>query len=186
MFLSIQQTNTYRSYALQRHRPLTLPSTIELPTATDDPTEHAPPLTGFIHLVTLFKPFDDKFVALWNKTRDDCSPAYLSALQKQLSDALPAYLNSTESQAAELRVNQQWLRNVVWQLGISNGCVSSGNDNPSMTFQYPVEISRDLIAMTAGFSPHSMDVHGVGLVRSTPPIHYTTLTNSPRSRNSST
>ncbi|KFX89540.1 hypothetical protein V490_06953 [Pseudogymnoascus sp. VKM F-3557] len=153
-----------RSYALQRHRPLTLPSTIELPTATDDPTEHSPPLTGFIHLVTLFKPFDDKFVALWNKTRDDCSPAYLSALQKQLSDALPAYLNSTESQAAELRVNQQWLRNVVWQLGISNGCVSSGNDNPSMTFQYPVEISRDLIAMTAGFSPHSMDVHGVGLV----------------------
>ncbi|KFY73980.1 hypothetical protein V499_05963 [Pseudogymnoascus sp. VKM F-103] len=153
-----------RSYALQRHRPLTLPSTIELPTANDDPTEHSPPLTGFIHLVTLFKPFDDKFVALWNKTRDDCSPAYLSALQKQLSDALPAYLNSTESQAAELRVNQQWLRNVVWQLGISNGCVSSGNDNPSMTFQYPVEISRDLIAMTAGFSPHSMDVHGVGLV----------------------
>ncbi|OBT74583.1 hypothetical protein VF21_07520 [Pseudogymnoascus sp. 05NY08] len=153
-----------RSYALQRHRPLTLPSTIELPTANDDPTEHSPPLTGFIHLVTLFKPFDDKFVALWNKTRDDCSPAYLSALQKQLSDALPAYLNSTESQAAELRVNQQWLRNVVWQLGISNGCVSSGNDNPSMTFQYPVEISRDLIAMTAGFSPHSMEVHGVGLV----------------------
>jgi hypothetical protein len=33
-----------------------------------------------------------------------------------------------------------------------------------MTFQYPVEISRDLIAMTAGFSPHSMEVHGVGLV----------------------
>ncbi|OBT61751.1 hypothetical protein VE03_09109 [Pseudogymnoascus sp. 23342-1-I1] len=153
-----------RSYALQRHRPLTLPSTIELPTANDDPTEHSPPLTGFLHLVTLFKPFDDKFVALWNKTRDDCSASYLSALQKQLSESLPAYLNSTESQAAELRVNQQWLRNVVWQLGISNGCVSSGNDNPSMTFQYPVEISRDLIAMTAGFSPHSMDVHGVALV----------------------
>ena len=87
---------------------------------------------------------------------------------KQLSDALPAYLNSIESQAVELRVNQQWLRNVVWQLGISNGCVSSGNNNPKMTVQYPVENPRVLIAMIAGFSPHLMEVHGVGLVRLNP------------------
>lgn len=136
--------------------------------------------------MTLFKPFDDKFVALWNKTRDDCSPAYLSALQKQLTDSLPAYLNSTESQTAELRINQQWLRNVVWQLGISNGCVSSGSDNPSMTFQYPVEISRDLIAMTAGFSPQSMEVHGVGLVRFPNASNILPPLTTHRSRNSST
>ena len=155
-----------RAYALQRHRPLTLQATIQLPTSNEDPTEAAPPLTGFIHLVSLFRPFDDNFIAIWNKTRSDCSPSYLAALQKQLTDALPAYLNGTESQAADLRTSQQWLRTMVWQMSIQNGCLSSGNDDPSMTFQYPVDIARDLISMTSQFSQQSMDVHGIGLVRS--------------------
>jgi hypothetical protein len=121
-------------------------------------------LHGFIHLVSLFRPFDEHFVALWNKTRSDCSPTYLAALQKQLTDALPSYLNSTENQAADLRTSQQWLRTMVWQLSIQNGCLSSGHEDPSMTFQYPVEIARDLVSMTSQFSQHSMEVHGIGLV----------------------
>lgn len=104
------------------------------------------------------------FIALWNKARSDCSTSYLSALQKQLTDALPIYLNSTESQTTDLRTSQQWLRTMVWQLSIQNGCLSSGNDDPSMTFSYPVDISRDLISMTSQFSQQSMEVHGVGLV----------------------
>jgi hypothetical protein len=156
---------------------LTLQATINLPTAADDPTEPQPPLAGFIHLVTVFRPFDDMFVALWNKTRSDCSPSYLAALQQQLTEALPTYLNSTESQAADLRVSQQWLRTMVWQLSIQNGCLSSSHENPSMTFQYPVEISRDLITTTSGFSHQSMEVHGVGLVRLfLPPLSTSTNT----------
>jgi len=157
---------------------LTLQATINLPTAADDPTEPQPPLAGFVHLVTVFRPFDDMFVALWNKTRSDCSPSYLAALQQQLTEALPTYLNSTESQAADLRVSQQWLRTMVWQLSIQNGCLSSSHENPSMTFQYPVEISRDLITMTSGFSHQSMEVHGVGLVRPFPPTPPSPLTPS--------
>ncbi|KAG4437513.1 hypothetical protein IFR05_007023 [Cadophora sp. M221] len=156
---------TERAYALQRHRPLSLQATITLPTPTDDPTDaQAHHLNGFIHLVNLFRPFDEAFVALWNKTRTDCSPAYLSALQKQLNDALPTYLNSTENQTADLRTSQQWLRTMVWQLSIQNGCLSSGNGDPSMTFQYPVDIARDLVGMTSQFSQQSMEVHGIGLI----------------------
>jgi len=149
--------NLISAYALQRHRPLTLQATITLPTPNEDPTELAPPLTGFIHLVSLFRPFDDMFISLWNKARSDYSPAYLSALQKQLTEALPAYLNSTESQAADLRTSQQWLRTMVWQPSIQNGCLSSGSVDPSMTFQYPVEIASQ-------FSHQSMEVHGISLV----------------------
>jgi len=156
---------TERAYALQRHRPLSLQATITLPTQNDDPTDtQAHHLTGFLHLVNLFRPFDEAFVALWNKTRTDCSPSYLAALQKQLTDALPTYLNSTENQAADLRTSQQWLRTMVWQLSIQNGCLSSGSENPSMTFQYPVDISRDLVSMTSQFSKQSMEVHGIGLI----------------------
>jgi len=156
---------TERAYALQRHRPLSLQATISLPTEHDDPSDtQSHHLHGFIHLVNLFRPFDEQFVALWNKTRTDCSPTYLAALQKQLSDALPTYLNSTENQAADLRTSQQWLRTMVWQLSIQNGCLSSGHDDPSMTFQYPVEIARDLVSMTSQFSQQSMEVHGIGLI----------------------
>ena len=154
-----------RAYALQRHRPLSLQATISLPTQNDDPSDNqAQHIHGFIHLVNLFRPFDEGFMALWNKTRTDCSASYLAALQRQLTDALPTYLNSTENQQADLRTSQQWLRTMVWQLSIQNGCLSSASEDPSMTFQYPVEIARDLISMTSQFSQQSMEVHGVGLV----------------------
>ena len=54
---------------------------------------------------------------------------------------------------------------MVWQLSIQNGYLSSNHDDPSMTFQYPVEIARDLVSMTSQFSQQSMEVHGIGLVR---------------------
>ncbi|TVY54862.1 putative sucrose utilization protein SUC1 [Lachnellula cervina] len=156
---------TERAYALQRHRPLSLQATISLPTQNDDPSDtQAEHLHGFLHLVNLFRPFDEGFMALWNKTRTDCSSAYLGALQKQLNDALPTYLNSTENQTADLRTSQQWLRTMVWQLSIQNGYLSSGHEDPSMTFQYPVEIARDLLSMTSQFSQQSMEVHGMGLI----------------------
>jgi len=154
-----------RAYALQRHRPLSLQATITLPTEHDDPSDtQAHHLHGFIHLVNLFRPFDEQFVALWNKTRSDCSPSYLAALQKQLSDVLPTYLNTTENQTADLRTSQQWLRTMVWQLSMQNGYLSSGNDDLSMQFGYPVEIARDLVTMTQQFPQQSMEVHGIGLV----------------------
>ncbi|PQE32707.1 C6 zinc finger protein [Rutstroemia sp. NJR-2017a WRK4] len=156
---------TERSYALQRHRPLSLQATINLPSQNDDPSDtQAHHLHGFIHLVNVYRPFDDQFVALWNKTRTDCNPAYLSSLQKQLTDALPLYINSTENQTADLRTSQQWLRTMVWQLSIQNGCLSSNANDPSMTFQYPVDVARDLVQMTSQFSQQSMEVHGVGLI----------------------
>ncbi|KAG9982469.1 hypothetical protein KCU72_g22359, partial [Aureobasidium melanogenum] len=154
---------TERAYAIQRHRPLTLHATINLPTLNDDPAETVE-LSGFIHLVTLYKPFDDTFVGLWNKARVGCSTEWLARLQNQLSEALPAYLHSTESQAVDLRTSQQWLRTMVWQLSISHGYLSSAAADNTMSFKYPIEISRDLIAATSGFSQAAMEVHGIGLV----------------------
>lgn len=164
LYLQIHSSNISRSYALQRHRPLTLEATIALPTAVNSPTEPNSTLRSFTHLITIFKPFDDKFVALWNKACSNCSPDYLASLQKQLSYALPSYFNSTKSQPAELYISQQWLRNIVWQLSVFNSSLSSGSDNLCMTFQNPVNISRELIALTTSFSQHSKNVHGVDLV----------------------
>ena len=150
-----------RAYALQKHRPLTLHATINLPTVDQ---ETSTSINGFIHLVNIYRPFDDTFIGLWNKSRTDCSTYWLAQLQRQLTEALPAYLDTTESQAADLRTSQQWLRTMVWQLSITNDFLSSNSPDGSMTFHYPIEIAKDLVAVTSQFSKQSMEVHGIGLV----------------------
>ncbi|KAL8636443.1 MAG: hypothetical protein Q9228_006159 [Teloschistes exilis] len=152
---------TERAYALQKHRPLTLHATINLPSIAEDPSNS---LTGFLHLVNLYRPFDDTFIGLWNKSRTDCSTLWLAHLQKQLTQALPPVLEGTETQAADLRTSQHWLRTMVWQLSITNGYLSSSSPDSSMTFGYPIEIAKDLVAVTTQLSRQSMEIHGVGLI----------------------
>lgn len=159
----IPQLTLARVYALRRHRPLTLQATIQLPSSGEDPTETIP-LTGFVHLINLYKPFDNTFFGLWNKVRTGCLPSWLALLQNQLSSALPAYLEGSETQVVDLRTSQQWLRTMVWQLAISHGFVSSIATDPSLSFRYPIEISRDMTAASSQFSHEAMEMHGVGLV----------------------
>lgn len=154
---------TERAYALQQHRPLTLQATIALPTVEEDPTETTE-MSGFIHLVRLFRPFDDTFVGLWNKSRTGATSTWLSQLQQELSEALPIYLQCTETQAVDLKVSLQWLRTMVWQLSISHGFLSSAAADNAMSFKFPIEISRDLVAAAAQFSQQTMEVHGIGLI----------------------
>lgn len=154
---------TERAYALQQHRPLTLHPTINPPTLNEDTSEELE-LSGFIHLVNLFRPFDDTFVGLWNRARAGCTTEFLAQLQHQLSLALPLQLHSTESQAVDLRCSQQWLRTMVWQLSISQGLLSSTTADKAMSFQFPIDVSRDLVSATSHFSQNAMEVHGIGLI----------------------
>ena len=156
---------TERAYSIERHHPLTLHATIELPTVDEEP-EEASTISGFLHMINLFRALDDTFINLWNKSRTECSTAWLANLQQQLSDALPPNLNSTESQAADIRISQQWLRTMVWQLSITNGYLSSSSPDSSMTFKYPIEIARDLAKDISILSLQSMEVHGIDLVSS--------------------
>ncbi|KAL8650120.1 MAG: hypothetical protein Q9210_004014 [Variospora velana] len=152
---------TERAYALQKHRPLTLHATIKLPPAAEDPSK---PIAGFLYMVNIYRPFDDTFIGLWNKSRTDCSTLWLARLQKQLTQELPAVLDCTETQAADLRTSQHWLRTIVWQLSITNGFLSSTSPDSSTTFTYPIEIAKDLVAATSQLSQRSMEVHGIGLI----------------------
>ncbi len=154
---------TERAYALQRHHPLTLHATIELPNLDEDSGDRQV-INGFLHMINLFRPFDDTFIGLWNKARYDCSTAWLAQLQKQLSDALPSKLNSTPTQAADIVTSQQWLRTMVWQLSITNGYLSSTSADSSMTFKYPIEIAKDLMADVSTLPQHALEVHGIGLI----------------------
>ncbi|KAF6833799.1 C6 zinc finger protein [Colletotrichum musicola] len=148
-----------RAHAIQRQRPLTLQATISPPSSADDPTDplnHQ--LNSFIMLVNLFRPFDDAFTAVWNKTRGNL---YVSNLQKQLNEVLPTYL-CQDGQLCDLRTNQQWLKSTVWQL--THGSMNSQNES-DMNFSYPVDLSRELLMTLAShFHGQGMELMGSGLI----------------------
>ena len=153
---------TERAYAMERHRPLSLHPTIDLPVAREPFEEDV--ISGTIYLVNLFRCIDDKFMSLWNKDRSQCSSAWLARLQQRLIDAIPPELKTTESQFADVKVTQHWLRIMVWQLSITNGYLSSNSRDTSMTFKFPIEVARDLLNDISNISLLSMEVHGVGLI----------------------
>ena len=74
-------------------------------------------------------------------------------------------MESTEVQAVDLRVSQNWLKTLVWQLAVIQGYISSAASDKTMSFRYPIEISRELANLSEQFSQHAMEVHGLGLVR---------------------
>ncbi|KAJ8604940.1 hypothetical protein MRB53_041616 [Persea americana] len=156
---------TERAYALQAQKPLTLHATISLPDLAST-LEEATTLEGFGRLIQLYKPFDDEFIGLWNNSSSKCDVNLITTLQKDLSAALPQFLsNTTITQAVDLRTSQQWLRVMVWQLSISQRLLSFTAADEAMTFTYPIELSRELLANTIHFSQDAMEVHGVGLVK---------------------
>ncbi|KAH8879578.1 hypothetical protein GQ53DRAFT_29771 [Thozetella sp. PMI_491] len=141
---------TERAYALQRQRPLTLQASINLPTLKDDPSDPlAHQLNNFILQLTVFRPYDEATTALWNRTKGEYAPTFIQALQKQLQEVLPPYLNETQAQLAELQMNQSWLKNMIWQLGVATG---NASDTNAMQYQYTMDISRELLPMVSHLS----------------------------------
>ncbi|MCJ1382526.1 hypothetical protein MMC17_005639 [Xylographa soralifera] len=153
-----------RGYALHKHRPLALHATIEYPVPTEDSTD-AIAITGLICLCNLFRIIDDTFSRVWNTARSECSSIWLSNLQRQLEEALPKELNCPEAQEADLRISQQWLKIVVWQMSTASGCLSSTSTDAFMSFTYPIDVSKEIFAITSRLSPQAIEVHGIGLVR---------------------
>ena len=155
---------TERAYALQRHRPLTLQKTIELPKVNPGP--EAAILSGFLDLVSLFQNFDDTFLSLWNLSSADstASPQSLVLLQDILEFSLPDVSDRTEIQQADLLVSRQWLKTMVWQLCVTKGLLSSSTTNESMSFQYPVTIARDVVRVSRLLPLKAFEANGVGIL----------------------
>jgi hypothetical protein len=157
-------TPSCRAHSLHKHRPLTLLDTIQFPPPEEDPSESIA-ITGFNYLINLFRSIDDEFSRRWNTSRSDCSAPWLAGLQRQISDALPPVLKCTDIQEVDLRATQQWLRAIVWQLATASGCLSSTATDASMTFTYPIDVARELCLILGRTPQASMEIHGIGFVR---------------------
>lgn len=151
-----------RAYAIQRQWPTTLEASINPPTLADDPSDPlSHQLNGFIMLANLYQSFDDVSIAIWNKTRRQISPQLVNNLQKQLNDLAQSYA-CQDSNLQDFGTNQSWLKNTAWQL--TNGAGNSTSDN-SLSFQYPVDMARDLLMnMASQFPGQGMELMGCGLI----------------------
>jgi hypothetical protein len=164
-----------RTYALHKHRPISLYPTIHPPSLDEVPSDR-PIAVGLELMINMFKIIDDTFVNLWNRVHGThASPAWINQLQTQLSEAVPAYFECTEAQEVEIRITQQWLRSQAWQLSVCQGLVSSVSNDNSLTFKYPIDIARDFLTISHQFSQQAMEVHGVGLVSTHDPALLSTV-----------
>ncbi|CAN9263213.1 unnamed protein product [Alternaria sp. RS040] len=153
-----------RTYALHKHRPITLHPTIHPPSLDEVPSDR-PIAVGLELMINMFKIIDDTFINLWNRVHNThASAAWITQVQTQLSEAVPAYFECTEVQEVQIRITQQWLRSQAWQLSVCQGLVSSVSNDIPLTFKYPIEIARDLLTISHQFSQQAMEMHGVGLI----------------------
>ncbi|KAH7309605.1 C6 zinc finger domain-containing protein [Stachybotrys elegans] len=171
---------TERAYGLHRNRPLTLQATVNPPSLGDDPADpQAHQLSGYYMLISLFRPFDDAFIATWNKTRSHLSPQYISGLHKQVQDLAQSYL-CQDSNFNDLRTNQQWLKNTAWQLSSATPNANNGED---VSFQYPANLARDLlVSLCSQFPGRGMELMNSGLLIETTAIMTEYLSMQPASR----
>lgn len=154
---------TERSYAILRHKPLTLSKTPSFPTTVhsyESPTIH----TGFTHLVNAYHLLDASFVDAWNESAAaPASTATYTLIQQQLNLPHPAHISLTDIQKADILVTQQWLRLIVWQSSMRQGLLSSSAADESMTFRYPLSIAHSLLGVITSLPTTSIEVHGMGI-----------------------
>ena len=155
---------------MHKHRDISFHETIDFPKPEPDPIDDLG-VGGLTCLYSLFRIVDSRVSEIWNDLRSENpvkwpqnTAAWLAQLQRQVTEAVPIDVKCTTIQEADLRITQQWLRTIVWQLSTASGCLSSTARDSSMTLRYPIEIAQDLAAVTTRLPLDAMDVHGIGMV----------------------
>jgi hypothetical protein len=150
-----------RSHAIRYRRPITLQVTEETPGLDIlDPS-----LLGFLSLAALFRPLDTYFIALLNHEISAFSPPpeYINDVEARVNSALGSGFGLYDTQKANLRVTQLWLRIVIWKLRLHLGHLVEESFQHSVTFRYPIEVAKDLVLSTRDLPPSAFKIHGVGM-----------------------
>ncbi|OIW24708.1 hypothetical protein CONLIGDRAFT_623679 [Coniochaeta ligniaria NRRL 30616] len=153
-----------RSNAIRYRRPITLQVTKAVP-GLDEILIADASLVGFRHLALLFRPLDTSFFALLNGEATCHNPSCeeLAGIEMAIHSALEPVLSLHDTQKANLRVTQLWLRIILWQIRLRLGFLSETRYPASSSYSYPLELAKDLMLSTRDLPIESMRVHGIGL-----------------------
>ncbi|KAK0649906.1 hypothetical protein B0T16DRAFT_457269 [Cercophora newfieldiana] len=149
-----------RSHAIRYRRTITM-----LVCPDTEPPEDTASLAGYSSLAALFQPLGTLFFALLNREEPSvsCPPNFLHGVEASINAAVRSTDLLHDTQKANLRVTQLWLRTVIWQLRLRLGHLQQESERESLTYSYPLVIARELILSTRDLAVGSMAVHGVGL-----------------------
>lgn len=151
-----------RSHGIRYQRPITMQITAQTPSLdTRDPN-----LVGFWSLASIFSPIDTSFIALLNREIISLppTPESLDSIETDINAALgPVKPDLHDTQKANLRVTQLWLRTIIWQLRLRLGYLVEESYQHNLTFRYPIDVAKDLMLSTRDLPPSSFEVHGVGM-----------------------
>jgi hypothetical protein len=153
-----------RSNAIRYRRPITLQVTKAVP-GLDEIVVSDSSLAGFRHLALLFRPLGTSFFALLNDEATCHKPSFeeLASIEMAVHSALGPTLVLHDTQKANLRVTQLWLRIILWQVRLRLGFLSETREPVSSSYSYPLELAKDLMLSTRDLPLESMKVHGIGL-----------------------
>lgn len=152
-----------RSHAIRYRRPITLQ--ISASRLESDIAKN-PSLAAFWSLASLFRPIDTAFIAYLNEevfATAAPTPDSIDFVETAVNTAVKPIPELLDTQKANLRVTQLWLRVIIWQLRLRLGYLREESYQHSLTYQYPLDIAKDLMLSTRDLPIESIKVHGVGL-----------------------
>jgi hypothetical protein len=175
---------TERAYAVQRRKRTRLTPSVDLPTVFA--SEDGKLLNGFVNLANLFSAVDDSFVSAWRGSRRQslCNEAWLMKTQRELDATARGMGELSETQHLDISVTREWLHVLAWQMGVSNGLIW-GQGEGGMRLDYPIELAKKVVEITASATSEALDSHGIGMV-SVLPISSFSFYCSPRTYQPST
>ncbi|KAK4448681.1 hypothetical protein QBC34DRAFT_352336 [Podospora aff. communis PSN243] len=149
-----------RSHAIRYRRSITL-----LVDPGTEPPENIALLAGYSSLAALFRPLNTSFFGLLNREESSphSPPEFLANTEDLVNAALDTTVPLHDTQRANLRITQLWLRIVLWQMRLRAGYLKQESTCENLTYAYPLRIARELVIATNDLTVTSMSVHGVGL-----------------------
>jgi hypothetical protein len=145
------------------HRPLSLYQTIRIPDPKDEP-ERPHTLFGFVQLIKLYIPLDDKFFALWNRSGKEISAHWLEQIQGQISAIATLNLDNSCTSEIDLKVSRNWLRALVWQLLLMQDEVTPIGMDRAIAYKHLVDICREVVQSCSAASHMVLEVQGRDMV----------------------
>jgi SP family general alpha glucoside:H+ symporter-like MFS transporter len=118
------------------------------------------------YLASFFRLLDETFFAVWNGSKQECSKEWLLQLESDIRSSLPPILQVSNEETANIRISQLWILTKLWELFPRFGFLSTESVYECLTFRYPVTIAKDLMIQVMKLPIQSLQVLGVGMVRS--------------------
>ncbi|MCJ1230227.1 hypothetical protein MMC12_006899 [Toensbergia leucococca] len=128
----------------------------------------------------LFGLLDEEFLSFWSMPISSQSDYQnqatenIRAIQHTLSCTTFESDSLLDAQKANILITQQWLRLIFWQAAMRQGLLSSNEGDPSLSYQYPLEIARCLCDILESIPTSPILLHGMGIVRALLLLLYST------------